>query len=473
MMTEERVLISEEGMDLAASIVSSSFLFLLIYSLSATVDINHLKQELRNKFALGTGVTMQFLIMPLLGFTSVSIFKTLGLTQPVGLTLLVLTTSPGGSYSNWWCSTFNADLALSVAMTAFSTVLSIALLPANLFFYSWLVYGVQQGGVLKALDLKAIFISLAIVISAILLGLYSSYKLPQYHSIAHRVGSISGICLILVSIFLSSGEDSANFWSQPWYFYAAVAVPCLFGLLFANFFSHLLRLRRPEQVTIAIECCYQNVGIATSVAVNMFDDPQVRATALAVPLVYGFLEAFIVGIYCIGAWKMGWTKAPRNEKLCVVITQSYQSEFEDTHRDDDDDDDIPPRRGRHDSEEPLTPEEQALFYSSGVTGWRAWLQAPFIPRYPHYFSSSSPADVEAVPTLTPQKEQEDRGRFVSEDYTATTSGTESPPNTPGNAEQESTQRLQLDLSPLPEDDLPCLPEDDLPSLPDDFFMPSY
>lgn len=95
----------DERVDLAASIVSSVFLFLLIFGLSATVDIRHLKQELRNKFALLTGVVMQFVIMPLLGFLSVLALRNQGLTQAMGITLLVVTASPGGSYSNWYVTT--------------------------------------------------------------------------------------------------------------------------------------------------------------------------------------------------------------------------------------------------------------------------------------------------------------------------------------------------------------------------------
>ena len=43
--------------------------------------------------------------------------------------LMVVVSSPGGAYSNWWCSLFNADLALSITATTCSTVLSVGLLP--------------------------------------------------------------------------------------------------------------------------------------------------------------------------------------------------------------------------------------------------------------------------------------------------------------------------------------------------------
>jgi hypothetical protein len=47
---------------------------------------------------------LQFVFLPFLGYLVVTAFS---MARPAGLTLLVVTSSPGGSYSNWWCSMFN------------------------------------------------------------------------------------------------------------------------------------------------------------------------------------------------------------------------------------------------------------------------------------------------------------------------------------------------------------------------------
>eukprot|EP00957_Ditylum_brightwellii_P084925 6457757-Ditylum_brightwellii.AAC.1 len=53
-------------------------------------------------------------------------------------------------------------------------------------------------------------------------------------------------------------------------------------------------------------------------------DPTAHAQALCVPLYYGIVEAVILGLYCIVAWKCRWTKAPRNKNFCVIIVTSYE-----------------------------------------------------------------------------------------------------------------------------------------------------
>ena len=75
--------------------------------------------------------------------------------------------------------------------------------------------------------------------------------------------------------------------------------------------------------TASIESCYQNVGIATSVALVMFENDE-QAAAMGVPLYYGVVEAFVLGTYCFIAWKMNWTKAPSNDPFCTVISTSYE-----------------------------------------------------------------------------------------------------------------------------------------------------
>jgi len=86
-----------------------------------------------------------------------------------------------------------------------------------------------------------------------------------------------------------------------------------------------------------LECCYQNTGIAIAVAMNMFQNNDV-SEAVKIPLLYGLGEIIILGIYLIVAWKIGWTKAPKNEKICTVITTSYELSCQ-TDTDDDDHDD--------------------------------------------------------------------------------------------------------------------------------------
>jgi len=306
------------------SVAGNLLLFCLVFGMSATVDIRCMQAQIRNTKALLMGIFCQFVILPFLGFIVV---RFLELDEALGLTLLVVTSSPGGSYSNWWCSMFNGDLALSVTMTAISTVLSMIALPVNLLIYTKFSY---QSDVVESLDWNALFTALAIVMGAIILGLSLSAQLQgrPYHRrlqyLANHLGNISGFCLILFSALMANnGDADSKIWSRHWTFYLGVCAPCLGGLILANILASVFDLPKPERVTVAIECCYQNVGIATSLAMTMFKGDD-RNDAMGVPFFYGMMEALLVGIYCLGAWKAGWTKAPADASLFTILWTSYE-----------------------------------------------------------------------------------------------------------------------------------------------------
>ncbi len=225
---------------------------------------------------------------------------------------------------------FNADLALSVTMTAISTILSIFMLPANLLLYSKFSY---NDDVIAALDWVSLFTALGIVIGAILLGLFCSAKIHshKFNVYANKIGNLAGIALVVFSATMSNsggadenGKDDNKIWNRDWQFYVGIALPCVAGLLISNVMTTMLSLKKPERVTVSVECCYQNVGIATSVALTMFQDKRDLAEAMGVPLFYGLVEAVILAIYCLIAWKMNWTKAPKNAPICHVLTMSYE-----------------------------------------------------------------------------------------------------------------------------------------------------
>eukprot|EP00581_Thalassiosira_minuscula_P001643 CAMPEP_0183739086 /NCGR_PEP_ID=MMETSP0737-20130205/56175_1 /TAXON_ID=385413 /ORGANISM="Thalassiosira miniscula, Strain CCMP1093" /LENGTH=420 /DNA_ID=CAMNT_0025973789 /DNA_START=353 /DNA_END=1615 /DNA_ORIENTATION=- len=304
-------------------IAGSLLLFFLVFGMSATVDIHMLVAQLKNAKAISMGVLLQFLLLPLCGFLVVKFFE---LEQSVGICLLVVTSSPGGSYSNWWCSMFNADLALSVTMTAISTLLSVILMPLNLLLYCKYAFNnVDDDLVVQSLDFNSLFIALTVVISAIGLGLFASAKVHSYrfNILANKLGSYAGVSLVAYSALMSNTGGETQIWEHSWQFYVGVALPCCVGLLVANILTSFLSLKKPERVTLSVECCYQNVGIATSVALTMFKGDEL-SQAMAVPLYYGLIEAFVLGIYCILAWKAGWTKAPKNISFWTMIATSYE-----------------------------------------------------------------------------------------------------------------------------------------------------
>ena len=225
---------------------------------------------------------------------------------------------------------FNAELALSVTMTTLSTLLSVILLPTNLILYTRWTY---SPAVVKSLDWSALIISLVTVISGISGGLLASYiasrrgRTALFRTRANRIGNVAGILLIILSFTVSSTDHDTSLWDRDLRFYIGCALPAVLGVCIATYLAKKAQLEPPERVAVAVEACYQNTGIATSVALALYKGGSL-AEAIGVPLYYGIVEATLLAIYCLICWKMGWTKAPSNENICVVLYHSYEVDDE-------------------------------------------------------------------------------------------------------------------------------------------------
>lgn len=46
--------------------------------------------------------------------------------------------------------------------------------------------------------------------------------------------------------------------------------------------------------------------------------------AMGIPFFYGVCEAVMVGSYCVGCWKAGWSKAPSDAPLWKVLFTTYE-----------------------------------------------------------------------------------------------------------------------------------------------------
>lgn len=302
-------------------LLSNGLLFVLLFGMSATVRISQMKRQIHNWKALLIGLSLQFIILPFVGFLVTATFR---LPSAVGIVLLTICSSPGGTFSNLWCSVYNASLSLSITMTALSSFLSTVMLPLNLFLYTRWAYSAK---VLQNLDWTALYVSLIVVTGAITCGILVSAYYPSFRKTANRLGSAAGLALITVSVTVSSDSNTSDAWDQSLNFYVAVAIPPIVGLMTAITLSAKASIEKPECVAVSIESSNQNTGIAQALALSMFTGTDL-GLAISVPLYYGVVELATNTIFCIACWKLGWTKAPPNENFCRMITTSYEVDDE-------------------------------------------------------------------------------------------------------------------------------------------------
>src|SRR5690606_15415201 len=232
-----------------------------------TLPLAALRAAFEQKTVALLGVVLQFTIMPALGF---AIGHLLSLDGALRAGLILVCCCPGGTASNVIAYLARADVALSVAMTAISTLLAAFLTPT----LSALLIGAQIKVDVMSLYLTTAEVVLLPVVSGVLLRRYAERLvrtlLPVLPSLAviAIVLIVAGIIAVQQERVLSSGLA------------VLLAVTLTHGLAFlmAYWVARFRGANRRAARTISIEVGMQNSGLGVVLARSCFVDPLVAVT---------------------------------------------------------------------------------------------------------------------------------------------------------------------------------------------------
>lgn len=231
----------------------------------------------------------------------------------MALGLFVTGCSPGGGASNFWTLLLDGNLNLSVTMTFISTICSLVMMPAWLYFLGHpFLQGFNSTAVIKV-PYGKIASQLVTLILPLLIGIAIKKFKPTW---AAKARKIMRPFVIFVMIFVVIFGSLTNL-----YMFRMLTGPALIGglaLPWCGFmfgcFAALLTKRKPEDVTaIAVETGIQNTGIAILLLKASFGQPDADIGSL-IPVI---VAAFTPGPLLLGAavhLTFKWMRNRRNMK---------------------------------------------------------------------------------------------------------------------------------------------------------------
>lgn len=230
------------------------------------------------------GVFLQLLALPALAFGLAWAFR---LPGDLATGLVLVAACPGGPTSNIISHLSNGDTALSVTLTALSSVITIFTIPLVVGFS---MNHFMAGEALIQLPFWRTLVQLmAVTVLPILLGMWTHAKRPRF---SQRMASpVNLFSLVFLGvIILAAVLREADLGKQI----AAVgpAVVCLNmgGMALGFGAAALFRLSRPQRISISIEVGIQNATLALGIALAILDSPR-----LAIPAVVYGLFMFVSG----------------------------------------------------------------------------------------------------------------------------------------------------------------------------------
>ncbi|MGD2161012.1 MAG: bile acid:sodium symporter family protein [Gammaproteobacteria bacterium] len=234
-------------------------LSIVMFGMGLTLHLSDFGYVLQMPRLVFAGITLQYTIMPL---TAVALSSIMGLDPLLTAGMILVGTCPGGTASNVICYLARGNVALSITLTAASTLLAVLLTPA-------LTYQLVSASIeVPAWDMVlGIFYMVIIPVSAgVLLNHIAGRKLKPFSEAFPLLSVIAIVFIIAISVSLNAD----NFQQIGVMVVIAVILHNIAGLFLGYLTSRLLGYSPTECRTLAIEVGMQNSGLAVALAMKYF-----------------------------------------------------------------------------------------------------------------------------------------------------------------------------------------------------------
>lgn len=268
---------------------------LIMFGMGTSMSINDFAGVIKTPKGVAIGVFSQFIIMPLMGFTLASLTN---FPAEIAAGIVLIGSSPSGLASNVMSYLAKANLALSITVTAITTLLAPFITPV--------LMKLLAGALVEVDVLKMMWDIIKMIIIPIGAGLIFNKLLSgksQWLDKAMPIVSMFGIAFI-ITIITAAGRESLLTIGPA--LIGVVAIHNLFGYFLGYWSARLFKMPERDCRTIAIEVGMQNAGLASGIAKEM---GKIATIGLA-PAVFGPLMN-ITGSTLASWWH---NRLPRDEE---------------------------------------------------------------------------------------------------------------------------------------------------------------
>ena len=233
-----------------------------------------------------TGLFLQFTVMPFLGWL---LGKAFDLPPFFAVGLILVSSCPGGTASNVIVFLSRSNLALSVTMTALSTIAAIVLTP--------LLTSSLSGNQIDVDALGLFYSTLKVVLVPVVLGVFLNIRLPRYTQKIQFYSPSVAVMLITLIVASIIGQGKEIILGSGLSLIFSVMTLHLAGFVLGYFLSKFLLKDEAVSRTISVEVGMQNSGLGVVLAKENFVNPAVAIPAAISSLVHSLYGSIFVALF--------------------------------------------------------------------------------------------------------------------------------------------------------------------------------
>ena len=240
-------------------------LALIMLGLGASLTVKDFTRVAQNPKEFFVGLVCQLVLLPIVAYLLIIILQT-----PIELALgvMLIAAAPGGVTSNVLTKFANGDVALSISLTAITSLISIVSVP-YIVFLSIDIFDIDyvSGDVsMLGISLKMFFVVTVPVIIGMIIRKLANNFIENNMKLIQRI-SIGLFVIVFVAIYIEEWDSIIMFLTTAGTIAFILNITMMIvGFYIAKFFASGVAQRR----CISLECGLQNGTLAVFVGTQLF-----------------------------------------------------------------------------------------------------------------------------------------------------------------------------------------------------------
>lgn len=276
--------------DILTAVILPTSLFIIMLGLGLSLRTEDFTRVIKQPKAALIGLCAQVVALPFIALLVAVLFK---LPPELAVGLMIISFAPGGATSNLFTNLAKGDVALSISLTAVTSLITPFTLP--LFTVLAMNYFMGNGEAFELPVLKIIMQLVAISVVPVMIGMLVLSKWQNAARKADaviRVFSIVFLFLIIAAIILDNKTQMADFFLATGLATLTLNILVLaLGYGLALFF----KLSRAQAVSIGYEVGLQNGTLALLVAGTLIGNSTMMIPAVTYSILM-FFTGFLFGV---------------------------------------------------------------------------------------------------------------------------------------------------------------------------------
>jgi BASS family bile acid:Na+ symporter len=242
---------------------------LMMLGVSLDLKLEDFKRILVAPRAPGIGLVAQFVLLPAFTFLLVWILRP---HPSMALGMILVASCPGGNLSNIMTYLAKGNCAVSITMTAISTIAAIFMTPLNLSLWGGL--NPKTAEILRAVSLSPwdVFITVFVILGIpLILGQVLTRVFPGLADRVRRPFKIFALVFFIVIVSLALAANWKYFVAYVGIVMFAVFIHNAMALNIGYWTGRLVGLKQADARAVCIEVGIQNSALGLVLVFNFFD----------------------------------------------------------------------------------------------------------------------------------------------------------------------------------------------------------